>query len=74
MGIHRRAGGIVRHLAISPTIVDVSPFTTNGALMLAHKPDMLEEPVHYRQILAYSLIVVLVGPRRVCAALVLPVW
>jgi len=45
MGNHRRAGGIVRHLAISLTIVDPSPFSANGALMLASKTDTIEEPV-----------------------------
>ena len=38
-------------LAVSSTIVDVSPFSTNGALMLANKPDTIEEPVYYKQIL-----------------------
>lgn len=64
----------VAALAVSSTIVDVSPFSTNGALMLANKPDSIEEPVYYRQILTYSVIVVLVGPLLVWAALVLPGW
>ncbi len=64
----------VAALAISSTIVDVSPFSTNGALMLANKPDSIEEPVYYKQILTYSVIVVLVGPLLVWAALVLPGW
>ena len=64
----------VAALAVSSTIVDVSPFSTNGALMLANKPDNIEEPVYYKQILTYSVIVVLVGPLLVWAALVLPGW
>lgn len=64
----------VAALAISSTIVDVSPFSTNGALMLANKPDSIEERVYYKQILTYSVIVVLVGPLLVWAALVLPGW
>jgi len=64
----------VAALAISSTIVDVSPFSTNGALMLANKPDSIEEPVYYKQILTYSVIVVVVGPLLVWAALVLPGW
>ena len=40
----------------SSTIVDVSPFSTNGALMLANRPDTIsEEPVYYKQILTYSV-------------------
>ncbi|MGC4943892.1 SLC13 family permease [Kribbella sp. DT2] len=68
------AGLFVAALAIASTIVDVSPFSTNGALMLANKPDTISEPVYYKQILTYSMIVVLVGPLLVWAALVLPGW
>ena len=68
------AAALVAALAISSTIVDVSPFSTNGALMLANRPDTIEEPTYYRQILTYSVIVVLVGPLLVWAALVLPGW
>ncbi len=48
--------------------------STNGALMLANRPDTIAEPVYYKQILTYSVIVVLVGPLLVWAALVLPSW
>jgi len=68
------AGLFVAALAVSSTIVDVSPFSTNGALMLANRPESISEPVYYRQILTYSVIVVLVGPLLVWAALVLPGW
>ncbi|GAA1525812.1 SLC13 family permease [Kribbella lupini] len=68
------AGLFVAALAVSSTIVDVSPFSTNGALMLANKPDTIAEPVFYKQILTYSMIVVVVGPLLVWAALVLPGW
>jgi di/tricarboxylate transporter len=68
------AAMFVAALAVSSTIVDVSPFSTNGALMLANRPDSIDEDVYYRQILTYSVIVVLVGPLLVWAALVLPGW
>jgi Na+/H+ antiporter NhaD/arsenite permease-like protein len=68
------AGFFIAALAIASTIVDVSPFSTNGALMLANRPDTIEESVYYKQILTYSVIVVLVGPLLVWAALVLPGW
>jgi di/tricarboxylate transporter len=68
------AGLFVAALAVSSTIVDVSPFSTNGALMLANRPDTIDEQVFYKQILTYSFIVVLVGPLLVWAALVLPGW
>jgi Na+/H+ antiporter NhaD/arsenite permease-like protein len=64
----------VAALAISSTIVDVSPFSTNGALMLANRPESITEERYYKQILGYSVIVVLVGPLLVWTALVLPGW
>ncbi len=64
----------VAALGVASTIVDVSPFSTNGALMLANRPDTITERVYYKQILTYSVVVVLVGPLLVWAALVLPGW
>lgn len=61
-------------LAVSSTIVDVSPFSTNGALMLANRPDTISEQAYYKQILGYAAIVTLVGPLLVWAILVLPGW
>lgn len=68
------AGLFVAALAVCSTIVDVSPFSTNGALMLANRPDTITEPVYYKQILRYSIIITLVGPLLVWAGLVLPGW
>jgi Na+/H+ antiporter NhaD/arsenite permease-like protein len=68
------AGLFVAALAVASTIVDVSPFSTNGALMLANRPDTIAEPVYYKQILTYSMIVVAAGPLLVWAALVAPGW
>ncbi len=71
---HLNAGLFVAALAVASTIVDVSPFSTNGALMLANRPDTIAEPVYYKQILTYSVVVVVVGPLLVWAALVAPGW
>jgi len=68
------AVAIVAALAVSSTIVDVSPFSTNGALMVANRPDTIEEEKFYKQILGYSAIVVAVGPLLVWAAIVAPGW
>lgn len=68
------AGFFVAALAVSSTIVDVSPFSTNGALMLANRPATIDETTYYKQILTYATIVTLVGPLLVWAALVLPGW
>jgi Na+/H+ antiporter NhaD/arsenite permease-like protein len=66
--------GLVAALAVSSTIVDVSPFSTNGALMVANRPDTITEERFYKQILTYSGLVVVVGPLLVWAAVVLPGW
>lgn len=66
--------GLVAALAVSSTIVDVSPFSTNGALMVANRPDTITEEKFYKQILTYSMIVVAVGPLLVWAAVVVPGW
>ena len=42
--------------------------------MLANKPETIEEPVYYKQILTFGVIVTLVGTLLVWAALVLPGW
>ena len=68
------AGLFVAALAVASTIVDVSPFSTTGALMLANRPDSIEEGRYYQHILGYSVIVVVAGPLLVWAALVLPGW
>jgi di/tricarboxylate transporter len=53
--------GVVVALSVSSTIVDVSPFSTNGALVLANAQDV-DRDRFYKQILAYAGIVVAVGP------------
>jgi hypothetical protein len=55
---------------VSSTIVDVSPFSTNGALMVANRPDSIPEDRFYKQILGYSVIVTVAGPLLAWAALV----
>ncbi len=67
-------GLVVAAVAVSSTIVDVSPFSTNGAIMLANRPDTISEPVYYKQILTYGALVTAIGPLLVWAALVLPGW
>ena len=68
------AVAIVAALVVASTIVDVSPFSTNGALMVANRPDTISEEKFYKQILGYSAIVVAVGPLLVWAAVVAPGW
>lgn len=53
--------GVVAALAISATVVDVSPFSTNGALVLANAQG-IARPRFYRQLLLNAGIVVAVAP------------
>ena len=53
--------GVVAALAISATVVDVSPFSTNGALILASSQG-IDRPRFYRQMMINAGIVVAVAP------------
>ncbi|MCW8099111.1 SLC13 family permease [Streptomyces tauricus] len=65
--------GMVAALAVSATVVDVSPFSTNGALVLAAAPGVDRERF-FRQLMMYGGIVVAVVPAVVWLALVVPEW
>lgn len=68
------AVGLVCALAVASTIVDVSPFSTNGALVLANAPQGTDKDRFYKQILGYGGIVVVFGPLLAWLTLVLPGW
>ncbi|MFE0536257.1 SLC13 family permease [Streptomyces nigra] len=65
--------GMVAALAVSATVVDVSPFSTNGALVLAAAPDVDRERF-FRRLMVYGGIVVAVVPAVVWLAMVVPGW
>jgi di/tricarboxylate transporter len=67
------AVGVVVALSVASTIVDVSPFSTNGALVLANAQDV-DRDRFYKQILAYAGIVVAVGPLLAWLVFVVPGW
>ncbi|UHS59047.1 SLC13 family permease [Agrobacterium vaccinii] len=58
---HVSAVGVVAAIAISTTIVDTSPFSTNGALVVANAPDESRQQV-LRQLLIYSALIAIIGP------------
>jgi di/tricarboxylate transporter len=68
------AVGVIAALAVSATIVDVSPFSTNGALVLANAPEDVDKDKFYKQILAYSGLVVVAGPVIAWLVMVVPGW
>jgi di/tricarboxylate transporter len=53
--------GFVAALAVSSTIVDVSPFSTNGALVLANAQGV-DKDVFFRQLLFYAAAVTVIAP------------
>ena len=70
---HIGAIGMIAALAVATTVVDVSPFSTNGALVLA-SAHVVDRDRFYRQMLIYSAVVVVFGPFLAWALLVLPGW
>lgn len=65
--------GMVTALAFAATVVDVSPFSTNGALILANTSEEVR-PALYRQMLIYSAIVVVAAPALAWLVLVQSGW
>ncbi|MFI6694058.1 SLC13 family permease [Streptomyces sp. NPDC050433] len=65
------AVGMIAALAVSATVVDVSPFSTNGALVLAAAPDVDRERF-FKQLMVYGGIVVAVVPAAVWLVMVVP--
>jgi len=70
---HVHAVGVVAAIAVSTTIVDVSPFSTNGALVVANSQGV-DKDHFYHQMLIYSAVVVAIGPFLTWLVLVLPRW
>ncbi|MGH3390733.1 MAG: SLC13 family permease [Actinomadura sp.] len=67
------AVGMVAALAVSSTVVDCSPFSTNGALVLANAQGV-DKDVFFRKLLAYGGVVVVVAPLATWLLLIVPGW
>lgn len=67
------AVGLIAALSVSSTIVDVSPFSTTGALLVANVQGM-DRQVFYKRLLAYGAVIVAVGPLLAWLVLVAPGW
>ncbi|MER7396789.1 SLC13 family permease [Streptomyces sp. NPDC000151] len=65
------AVGMVAALAVSATVVDVSPFSTNGALVLANAKNV-DRDGFFKQLMVYGALVVAAVPALVWLALVVP--
>jgi di/tricarboxylate transporter len=67
------AVGLVVALAISSSVVDISPFSTNGALCVANADDEQRDTV-FRQLMVWGMSLVVVAPLLTWAVLVVPGW
>ncbi|MCA1185320.1 MULTISPECIES: SLC13 family permease [unclassified Saccharopolyspora] len=65
--------GMIIALTVSASVVDSSPFSTSGALVVAGAPPELREGV-FRRLMAWGLSMIAVGPVVSCALFVLPGW
>jgi di/tricarboxylate transporter len=54
--------GFIAAMAVSSTIVDVSPFSTNGALVLANAPESVDRDRFFRQLVTYGALVTVLAP------------
>lgn len=65
------AVGMITALAVAATVVDVSPFSTNGAIVLANAKG-IDRDVFFRQLLLYGGVVVAAVPAVLWTVFVLP--
>jgi di/tricarboxylate transporter len=62
---------VVAAISVCTTIVDTSPFSTNGALVVANTPEAQREAV-LRTLLIYSAVIALAGPVAAWLVLIVP--
>ncbi|KAB1661819.1 hypothetical protein F8O07_08000 [Pseudoclavibacter sp. CFCC 13796] len=65
--------GFVAALAFSATIVDISPFSTNGAMLLANVDERIRD-WYYRRMLIYAGLMCLIGPAVGWLVAAVPTW
>jgi di/tricarboxylate transporter len=65
--------GFVAALSISATIVDISPFSTNGAMLLANVSGPFRD-WYYRRMLWYAALMCLIGPGLAGLVAAVPTW
>ena len=65
--------GVIAAIAVCTTIVDTSPFSTNGALVVANASEAERDRV-MRGLLIYSAVIVALGPIVAWLVLIVPGW
>ncbi len=67
------AVGVIIALCIASSVVDSSPFSTSGALVVANSPDERRDYV-YKRLLQWGMSMIIVAPVTAWAIFVLPGW
>ena len=67
------AVGMIIALSIASSVVDSSPFSTSGALVVANAPDDRRDMV-YKSLLRWGMSMIIVAPVAAWAIFVLPGW
>ena len=67
------AVGLIIALAISSSVVDSSPFSTSGALVIASAPEEARDTT-FKRLMAWGMSMIVVAPVLACAIFVLPGW
>lgn len=65
--------GLIIALAISPSVVDSSPFSTSGALVVANSPEDQRDRV-FKQLMVWSFSMVVIAPIVTWLLFVVPGW
>jgi di/tricarboxylate transporter len=67
------AVGVIIALSIASSVVDSSPFSTSGALVVANSPDDKRDFV-YKKLLQWGMSMIIIAPVTAWAIFVLPGW
>jgi di/tricarboxylate transporter len=67
------AVGVIIALSIASSVVDSSPFSTSGALVVANSPDDRRDFV-YKKLLQWGMSMIIIAPITAWAIFVLPGW
>jgi di/tricarboxylate transporter len=67
------AVGAIAAVAVATTVVDVSPFSTNGAIVLANSEEEDQDHI-YRRLLIFGAAVVTIAPLLAWLVMVVPGW
>jgi len=67
------AVGVIIALCIASSVVDSSPFSTSGALVVANSPDDKRDFV-YKRLLQWGMSMIIIAPISAWAIFVLPGW